>query len=123
MGRFQKIFILLCFAFLHTLAKKKRHSPTTDENTIFGSEYDITINPIIEEFESTISKSNHLIFLYVFDSQLERSKQMNEMILKPIMDELKGYLNFVGFDCQNPDVRAQTERFKMCQDEEHTPFF
>ena len=44
------------------------------------------------------------------------------MIIKPLTEELKGYLKFVAFDCHNEEVK-NSGRFKMCEKEEYTPFF
>lgn len=63
-------FILLCLA----LAKKKKAQTEETESNPFGSEYDVIMNPSLKEFEDEISKSNNLIFLYVFNSKLDRSK-------------------------------------------------
>ena len=39
------------------------------------------------------------------------------------MDQLKGYLKFYAFDCQNEEIKSAKERFKMCEKEDYTPFF
>ena len=113
MGNFQKILILTILYCAFTLAKKKRSHTVDSESNPFG-DYDIVLNPPLEGFEDYFTKSNNLIFLYVFDSKQDRSTQLTEQILKPIMDELKGYLKFYAFDCQNETVSSQKERFKMC---------
>lgn len=79
-----------------------------------------------DQFEQTMQGEDSLMFLYVFDSELERSKQMTEQIINPILDELKGYFKLYAFDCQDKLV-ALHDRFKQfCEDdkrEERTPFF
>ena len=123
MGSFQKILLLIALSITLSLAKKKRHSTVEVDSGPFGADYDILMNPSFKNFEEGIDKSNHLMFLYVFDSKSDKSSQMNEQILKPVMDELKGYLKFYAFDCQNEEVQNNKDRFKMCENEEHTPFF
>ena len=61
-------------------------------------------------------------FLYVFDSLQDKSEQMNSQIIIPLTEELKGYLKFYAFDCRDPEVK-DSGRFKMCENEDYTPFF
>lgn len=123
MGSFQKILLLVVLSITLVVAKKKKHSTVDDDNNPFGSEYEVVMNQNMKEFEDGLNKNNHLIFLYVFDSKSDRSSQMNNQILKPVLDELKGYFKIYAFDCQHEEVKAQKDRFKMCDNEEHTPFF
>jgi hypothetical protein len=77
----------------------------------------------LKTFEEEIKNLNHLAFLYVYNSEQDKSKQMTEQILKPTMDELAGYLKFYAYDCQYEEVKNAKERFKMCENEDYTPFF
>jgi hypothetical protein len=75
------------------------------------------------EFEESIQSTDQLLFLYVFDAENEKSKQMNTQIIGPTLEELKGYFKFVAFDCQEQVVK-ENQRFKqMCEKEEYLPFF
>ena len=48
---------------------------------------------------------------------------MNQQMLSPVLDEMKGYFKFTAFDCQEELVK-KSQRFKqMCEKEEYTPFF
>ena len=80
------------------------------------------MNAPVATFDEETQGSNHLVFIYVFDSQQEKSKQMSENIIAPTAKELKGYLKFYAFDCRNTEVKS-SGRFTMCDNEEYTPFF
>jgi hypothetical protein len=64
-----------------------------------------------------------MIFLYVFDSQQDKSKQMNEQILSTTLEELKGYFKFLAFDCQDEGVKAEKRFTQLCEKDDHVPFF
>jgi hypothetical protein len=44
-----------------------------------------------EEFEELMQTTDKLLFLYVFDSQQDKSKQMNTQMISPLVEELKGF--------------------------------
>ena len=48
-------------------------------------------------FDSDVGNSDHLIFLYVYTGDGDRSGQLTEQIMKPVMEELEGYLTFYAF--------------------------
>lgn len=75
------------------------------------------------EFETMMTTSDHMIFLYVFDSEQEKSKQMNSQIVSPVLDEMKGYFKFLAFNCQEEEIKIG-QRFKeMCAKDTNIPFF
>ena len=51
------------------------------------------------ELENLMLKTNYLNMIYVIDSQQDKSAQMTEQIIKPLLNELKGYFKLYVFDC------------------------
>jgi hypothetical protein len=113
---FQKLLVFSTLSLV-ALGTKKRAADFFPR----GSGAILNMNP--EEFEEAMQTTDTLMFLYVFDSEQEKSQQVNKQILSPLLDEMKGYFKFVAFDCQEDQVK-QSQRFKqMCEKEEYTPFF
>ena len=114
---FQKYLFCLGLISLFTAAaaKKKPSNP-------FPPGLPIILNEPLATFDEDVKKSDHLTFLYVFDSTQERSTQMTEQIINPTVDELQDYVRWYAFDCQDPDIKA-SKRFNMCDKEDYTPWF
>jgi|LauGreDrversion4_2_1035121.scaffolds.fasta_scaffold1166857_2 hypothetical protein len=48
---------------------------------------------------------------------------MTDMIINPVIEELKGYFKLLAFDCNELEVKA-SQRFKqICENEDYKPFF
>ena len=77
--RFQNIHLALTLLFLlvwtpcPTLAESDY-----DDDAIFGPDFEITLNQDFIEFDNEMKTLNHLSFIYVFDSELQRSMQMTD---------------------------------------------
>ncbi len=61
------------------------------------------------------------MFIYVFDGEQDKSKQMTDMIINPVTEELKHYVRWYGFDCNKEEIK-NSKRFQMCDNPEYTPF-
>lgn len=76
-----------------------------------------------EEFEEMMQTTDSLLFTYVFDSEQDKSKQMNTQMINPIVEELKGFFKLVAFDCQDKEVKQSTRYKQICDKDEYIPFF
>lgn len=68
------------------------------------------VNLSQEETEKALADSDLISFVYVFDSQQEKSIQFNDQIMTPLLEELKGYNNWFAFDCSAEGIR-ESKRF------------
>ena len=75
------------------------------------------------EFEEMMSSSDHMMFIYVFDSEQEKSKQMNSQIVSPVLDEIKGYFKFLAFNCQEEEIKSSGRFKEICNKDDNIPFF
>ena len=92
-------------------------------STYFPKGSGVILNMGETEFEQTMQTDDSLMFLYLFDSKQEKSKQMNEQIMTPLLNELKGYFKFLAFDCQEEGNKNSTRFKDICSKDEHMPFF
>jgi hypothetical protein len=80
------------------------------------SEYHANLNAF-ESHQGEVASSNSMSFLYTFHSAELASDSMNAVlhrtIILPVMQELKGYVNFFAFDCQHPAVLNGTASFSQ----------
>eukprot|EP00347_Sterkiella_histriomuscorum_P011459 403372372 len=116
---FQNILLLLGLITLnssYTLAKKGRAAD------FFPPGSGMKLNSDPSKLDEELGKQDQLVFLYVFDSSGDRSTQMNNMIMHPLLDEMKHYCSWYAFDCNDEDIKA-SKRFNVCENPEHTPFF
>ncbi|CDW85441.1 UNKNOWN [Stylonychia lemnae] len=117
---FQNILLLLGLVTLQgSLVQGAKKSRASD---FFPKGSGVILNYKPSQFEEEIQKkSDQLVFLYVFDSEQQKSQQMNDQIMKPILEELKNYCQWYAYDCHEPEVK-DSKKFKMCENEDHTPF-
>ena len=83
----------------------------------------VILNMPESEFEQMMAASDHMLFLYVFDSEQEKSKQMNSQIVSPVLDEIKGYFKFLAFNCQEEEIKSSGRFKEICGKDDHLPFF
>ena len=88
--------------------KGSRYDPS---KTNFLVSDNIQLNPSLDEFDQMVKSSDHLLFLYVLDSGTERHQQMTDQIIRPLLNELDGYAEFLAFDCQLDYVK-DNDKFK-----------
>jgi thioredoxin-like negative regulator of GroEL len=96
---FQKLLVISALTLAVLSAPKKRSSD------FFPRGSGVVLNMNSDDFEDTVQTTDNLIFLYVFDSEQDKSQQVNKQILSPILDEMKGYFKLVAFDCQEDHVK------------------
>jgi hypothetical protein len=48
---------------------------------------------------------------------------MTDLIVNPMLDELRGYAKLLAFDCNNEEVKGSTRFKQICEKEDHVPFF
>ena len=117
---FQKI---LLFSSLLALLGHSAPNVKSRASNFFPRGSGAIMNMGNDEFEQVMANPDHMMFLYVFDSEQEKSKQMNSQIVSPVLDEMKGYFKFLAFNCQEEEVK-KSQRFKeMCSKDDHLPYF
>ena len=117
---FQK---LLLVSSLVALLSKAAPNPKSRASNFFPRGSGAIMNLNDTEFESVMSTSDQMILLYVFDSEQDKSKQMNSQIVSPVLDEMKGYFKFLAFNCQEEEIK-NSQRFKdLCAKDTNIPFF
>lgn len=117
---FQKLLLTLS-----SLAALLQAAPSTKNRAAnyFPRGSGAILNMKSEQFVEAMNSEDQLMFIYVFDSEQEKSTQMNTQIISPMLEELKGYVKFLAFDCQNEEVKASDKFSQICQKDEYLPFF
>ncbi len=63
-----------------------------------------------------------LTLLFLFDSQKEKSQQVINQVIVPIVSETKDLYNTYAYDCRDPIIKERPERFQACNKPDELPY-